>query len=91
MLIAETRPSRSCGVTVCRNVVVPMTHRIGPAPRVPVGEQTGGNGEEHERQCQSGLQQPGFRHTGTQRQHRDDGCGGQGDLLSRLGREIGPG
>ena len=32
MLIADTRPSRSGGVTVCRSVVVLMTHRIGPAP-----------------------------------------------------------
>ena len=32
MLIAETRPSRLGGVTDCRNVVVEITHRIGPAP-----------------------------------------------------------
>ena len=32
MLIAETRPSSRGGVTDCRNVVVEITHRIGPAP-----------------------------------------------------------
>src|SRR5262249_5599631 len=32
MLIADTRPSKRGGVTDCRNVVVEITHRIGPAP-----------------------------------------------------------
>src|SRR6266850_5763754 len=32
MLIAETRPSSDGGGTDCRNVVVEITHRIGPAP-----------------------------------------------------------
>src|SRR3979409_499564 len=32
MLMAETRPSSDGGVTDCRNVVVEITHRIGPAP-----------------------------------------------------------
>ena len=32
MLIAETRPSSDGGVTDCRNVVVEITHRIGPTP-----------------------------------------------------------
>src|ERR1700759_1424037 len=32
MLMAETRPNRDGGVTDCRNVVVEITHRIGPAP-----------------------------------------------------------
>ena len=32
MLMAETRPSRDGGVTDCRNVVVEITQRIGPAP-----------------------------------------------------------
>src|SRR4051795_6785037 len=32
MLMAETRPSSDGGVTDCRNVVVEITHRIGPTP-----------------------------------------------------------
>jgi hypothetical protein len=32
MLMAETRPSRRGGVTDWRNVVVEITHRIGPTP-----------------------------------------------------------
>src|SRR5258708_33727513 len=32
MLIADTRPSSRGGVTDCRNVVVEITHRIGPTP-----------------------------------------------------------
>src|SRR5258705_12044780 len=32
MLIADTRPSSDGGVTDCRNVVVDITHRIGPTP-----------------------------------------------------------
>ena len=30
--MADTRPSRLGGVTDCRNVVVEITHRIGPTP-----------------------------------------------------------
>src|SRR5258705_9415812 len=32
MWIADPRPSSRGGVTACRNVVVLITHRIGPAP-----------------------------------------------------------
>src|SRR3954447_15453549 len=32
ILIADTRPSRLGGVTDCRQVVVEITHRIGPTP-----------------------------------------------------------
>src|ERR1700680_4732656 len=32
MLMADTRPSSRGGVTDCRNVVVLITHRIGPTP-----------------------------------------------------------
>ena len=32
MLIAETRPNSRGGVTDCRNVVVLITHKIGPTP-----------------------------------------------------------
>ena len=32
MLIADTRPSKSEGVTIWRSVVVPIVHRIGPTP-----------------------------------------------------------
>ena len=30
--IDDTRPSRACGVTVCRSVVELIVHRIGPTP-----------------------------------------------------------
>lgn len=32
MLMADTRPSRCEGVTVCRRVVVLITHKMGPTP-----------------------------------------------------------
>ncbi len=32
MLMADTRPSRCDGVTVCRRVVVLITQRMGPTP-----------------------------------------------------------
>ncbi len=32
MLMADARPSRCDGVTVCRSVVMLIAHRIGPTP-----------------------------------------------------------
>ena len=50
-----------------------------------------GNREQDEGQRQRGLQQAGLAFADAEQQHRDDGRGGQRDLLGRLRGEVGPG
>ena len=65
--------------------------RHQPPPRDAVGEQARGDREQDERQRQRGLQQAGLAFADAEQQHRDDGRGGQRDLLGRLRGEVGPG
>ncbi len=62
-----------------------------PAARQAVGEQAGGDREQQERQRLRRLQQAGRAGAGAQRQHGDERRRGQGDLLGRLRRQVGPG